>query len=135
MVFQDRSEGAEELGRCRGTRRHNPCVAGRFVFVPDCRPDEVDGHVEVEAAGLPGVLRTVQFAKGETDEGLDVLVPVVVQASLSSSGTRQGDFSAVIEQVRGKPPSGSGGFSGAGWPSPAGPVAVSGNAVLAHFFS
>ena len=28
-------------------------TAGRFVFVPDSRPDEVDGCVCVEAAGLP----------------------------------------------------------------------------------
>ena len=53
----------------------------RFVFVPDSRPDEADGSVVVDAAGLPGVLRTVQFARGETDEGLDVLAPIVVEAS------------------------------------------------------
>ena len=36
-------------------------TAGRFVFVPGSWPDEVDGRVLVEAAGPPGVLRTVQI--------------------------------------------------------------------------
>jgi len=44
---------------------------GRFVFVPGSATDEVDGRVLVEAEGPPGVLRTVFFARGETDEGLD----------------------------------------------------------------
>jgi hypothetical protein len=53
---------------------------GRFVFVPDSRTDEVDGHVELEAAGWrPGLLRTVSFARGESDEGLDVAQPIVVE--------------------------------------------------------
>jgi hypothetical protein len=38
-------------------------TVGRFVFVPDSQPDEIDGHVLIDAAGPPGVLRTVQFAK------------------------------------------------------------------------
>src|SRR5262249_17826320 len=46
-------------------------TAGRFVFVPDSLPDEVDGCVGVDAAGPPGVLLTISFARGETDEGLD----------------------------------------------------------------
>jgi hypothetical protein len=50
---------------------------GRFVFVSGSAADEVDGRVLVEAAGPPGVLRTVSFAKGETDEGLNVARPVV----------------------------------------------------------
>src|SRR5438067_181266 len=44
--------------------------AGRFVFIPDSRPDEVDGSIVIDAAGPPGVLRTVQFARGQTDKGL-----------------------------------------------------------------
>jgi hypothetical protein len=55
---------------------------GRFVFMPDSRPDEVDGCVCVEAAGPPGVLRTVQFARGESDEGLDVVAPIDVEGVL-----------------------------------------------------
>ena len=77
-------------------------TVGRFVFVPGSRPDEVDGPVLVEAAGPPGVLRTVCFARGETDEGLDVAEPVVVEGVLR--GIRhpaRGQFRAVIElQVR-----------------------------------
>jgi len=52
------------------------------VFVPARRPDEVDSRVVVGAAGPPGVLRTVQFARGQPDEGLDVLAPVVVEGVL-----------------------------------------------------
>jgi len=43
---------------------------------------EVDRRVLVEAAGPPGVRRTVQFARGETDEGLDVAQPIVVEGEL-----------------------------------------------------
>jgi hypothetical protein len=43
---------------------HVTSGAGRFIFVPDSRPDEVDGCVGVEAAGPPGVLRMVSFARG-----------------------------------------------------------------------
>jgi hypothetical protein len=50
---------------------------GRFVFIPESRPDELDGCVIVNAAGPPGVQRTVQFATGETDEGLDLVQPLV----------------------------------------------------------
>ena len=39
-------------------------TVGRFVFVPDSLVDEHDGSYGVEAAGPPGVSRTVQFAKG-----------------------------------------------------------------------
>jgi hypothetical protein len=52
------------------------------VFVSGSATDEVDGRVLVEAAGLTGVQRTVHFAKGETDEGLDVVHPVVVEGVL-----------------------------------------------------
>jgi hypothetical protein len=52
------------------------------VFVPGSRLDDVDGCVVVEAAGPPGLLRTVQFARGETEEGLDVAAPVVVEGEL-----------------------------------------------------
>jgi hypothetical protein len=44
-------------------------TAGRFVFSPDSRPDEHDGHVVIDAAGPSGVLPTVSFARGQTDEG------------------------------------------------------------------
>ena len=30
----------------------------------------------------PGVSRTVQFAKGETDEGLDLVQPIVVEGEM-----------------------------------------------------
>src|SRR5262245_27903466 len=55
---------------------------GRFVFVPDSLVDEHDGYYGVEAAGPPGMSRTVQFAKGETDEGLDLAAPLVVEGVL-----------------------------------------------------
>jgi hypothetical protein len=71
---------------------------GRFVFVPDSRADEVDGRVLVEAAGPPGVLRTVSFARGETDEGLDVAQPVVVEGVLVViRHPARGEFRAVVE--------------------------------------
>jgi len=77
-------------------------IAGHFVFVPDSLPDEHDGHVLVEAAGPPGVLRTGSFAKGETDEGLDVAAPLVVEGVLVViRHPARGEFRAVIElQVR-----------------------------------
>jgi hypothetical protein len=58
--------------------------------------------VVVEAAGLPGVLRTVHFARGETDEGLDVAQPVVVEGVLAViRHPARGEFPAVVElQVR-----------------------------------
>src|SRR5262249_26584614 len=40
-------------------------------------------------APVPEVLWTISFARGETDEGLD-LAPLLSRASLSSSGTRRG---------------------------------------------
>src|SRR5262245_41129660 len=55
---------------------------GRFVFVPGSRADDVTGVWQVEAAGPPGCLRVVSFAKGETDEGLDVAHPIVVEGLL-----------------------------------------------------
>jgi hypothetical protein len=76
---------------------------GRFVFAPDSRTDEVNGHVEVEAAsGRPGLLRTVSFAAGQTDEGLDVAQPVVVEGVLQViRHPARGEFPAVVEvQVR-----------------------------------
>ena len=66
---------------------------GRFVFVPDSLVDEHDGCCGLEAAGPPGVSRTVQFAKGETDEGLALLRPSSSRTSSSSSGTRRGTSS------------------------------------------
>jgi len=55
---------------------------GRFVFVPNSLVDEHDGCSGVEAAGPPGVLRTVCFARGESDEGLDLVQPIVVEGEL-----------------------------------------------------
>jgi hypothetical protein len=75
---------------------------GRFGFVPGSAVDEVDGRVLVEAAGPSGVLRTVYFARSETDEGLDVARPVVVEGELVViRHTARGEFPAVVElQVR-----------------------------------
>jgi hypothetical protein len=72
------------------------------VFVPSSPPDEVDGRVLVEAAGPPGVLRTVSFARGETDEGLDIAQPIVVEGVLVViRHPARGQFPAVGEvQVR-----------------------------------
>src|SRR5262249_36889078 len=57
---------------------------GRFVFVPDSATDEIDGCVLVEAAGPPGVPHTVRFGAGGTDEGLDIVAPVVVESVLAA---------------------------------------------------
>ena len=71
---------------------------GRFVLVPGSATDEVDGRVVVEAAGPPGVLRTVQFARGETDEGLDVAQPIVVEGVLVViRHPARREFPAVVE--------------------------------------
>jgi len=44
------------------------------------------------------VLRTVQFAKGETDEGLDVAQPIVVEGLLQViRHPGAGQFPAVVE--------------------------------------
>jgi len=55
---------------------------GHFVFVPDSLVDEHDGCSGLEAAGPPRVSRTVQFARGESDEGLDLAQPIVVEGEL-----------------------------------------------------
>ena len=68
---------------------------GGFVFVPNSRPDEIDGRVLVEAAGPPGVLRTVQLAKGEDDTGLDVAQPVVEGVLMVIRHPARGQFRAV----------------------------------------
>ena len=75
---------------------------GRFVFVPGSRADDVPGHWCVEAAGAGDVLRVVSFAVGETDEGLDVAAPVVVEGELVLiRHPARGQFRAVVElQVR-----------------------------------
>jgi hypothetical protein len=75
---------------------------GRFVFVPGSATDEVDGRVLVEAAGPRGVLRTVHFARGEDDTGLDVAQPIVVEGELVViRHPARGQFPAVVElQVR-----------------------------------
>jgi len=73
-----------------------------LVFVPDSAADQVDGCILVEAAGPPSVLRTVVFTAGETDEGLDVLAPIVVESELVAiRHPAWGEFRAVVElQVR-----------------------------------
>ena len=52
--------------------------------------------------GTAGVLRTVQITRGETDEGLDVLAPIVVEGVLRViRHPARGEFPAVVElQVR-----------------------------------
>jgi hypothetical protein len=60
--------------------------------------DEVDGRVLVEVAGPPGVSRTVQFARGETDECLDFAQPIVVEGELVViRHPARGEFRAVGE--------------------------------------
>ena len=77
---------------------HVCSTVSRFVFVLDSRPDEVDSCVSIEATGPPGVLRTVFFARGETDEGLDLVQPIVVEGVLAVIGhPAQGPFPAVVE--------------------------------------
>jgi hypothetical protein len=75
---------------------------GRFVFVPGSRPDDAPGCWCVEAAGAGDVLRVVSFAAGETDEGLDVAQPIVVEGELVViRHPARGEFRAVVElQVR-----------------------------------
>ena len=69
-----------------------------MVFVPDSLSDDVDGCVGVEAAGPAGVLRTISFARGETDEGLEVLAPIVVEGVLVViRHPARGEFPAVVE--------------------------------------
>jgi len=62
----------------------------------------VDGRVLVEPAGPPGVLRTTSFAKGQTDEGLDLLRSIVVEGVLVViRHPARGEFPAVVElQIR-----------------------------------
>jgi hypothetical protein len=54
------------------------------------------------AAGPPGVSRTVQFGEGETDKGLNLLRPIVVEGELVViRHPARGQFPAVVElQVR-----------------------------------
>ena len=77
-------------------------TVGRWVFVPGSRPDDVAGRWCVEAAGAGDVLRVVSFARGETDAGLDVVQPVVVEGVLVViRHPAPGEFPAVVElQVR-----------------------------------
>ena len=77
-------------------------TVGRWVFVPGSRADDVTGTWQVEAAGAGDVLRVVSFAQGETDEGLDVLAPIVVEGELVViRHPARGQFRAVVElQVR-----------------------------------
>ena len=70
--------------------------------MPGSATDEVDGRVLVEAAGPASVLRTVHFAAGQTDAGLDVAQPIVVEGVLAVvRHPARGEFPAVVEvQVR-----------------------------------
>ena len=81
-------------------------TVGRWVFVPGSRPDDVTGHWCVEVAGAGDVLRVVSFAKGETDEGLDVVAPIVVEGVLGViRHAARGQFPAVVElRVKDAPP-------------------------------
>ncbi|HKB42502.1 MAG TPA: hypothetical protein VKD72_39105 [Gemmataceae bacterium] len=73
-----------------------------FCSVPGSRADDVTGRWCVEAAGAGDVLRVVSFAKGETDEGLDIAAPIVVEGELVMiRHPVRGEFRAVVElQVR-----------------------------------
>jgi len=77
---------------------------GRFLFVPGSAVDQVDGWVLVEAAGPSGVLRMVSFAKGETDEGLDVAQPIVVAGVLAAVRAVGYTFPHRSPTVRAVPP-------------------------------
>src|SRR5215470_4911532 len=69
---------------------------GMFVFVPGSRADDVTGHWCVEAAGAGDVLHVVSFAKGETDEGLDIAAPIVFEGEqVVIRHSAQGEFPAV----------------------------------------
>src|SRR5262249_8545117 len=75
---------------------------GRFIFVPDSWPDEVDGCVVIDSAGPAGVPRTVQFARSATHEAPDLLAPSVVEGVVVViRHPARGQFRAVVEvQVR-----------------------------------
>ena len=61
----------------------------------------VPGSATDEAAGPPGVLRTVHFAADERDKGLDVAAPVVEGELAVVRLPVRGHFPAVVElQVR-----------------------------------
>ncbi len=86
----------EDLGRLTPSNAR-PGRSGRFVFVSDSLTDEVDECFLVEADG-PGRLRSVLFAPGETDEGLDGVKPVVVEGYLVMLRHKaSGQFSELIE--------------------------------------
>jgi len=73
-------------------------TVGRWVFVPGLRTDDVTCHWCIRAAGAGEVLRVVTFAKGETDEGLDVTQPIVVEGVLVViRHPARGEFRAVVE--------------------------------------
>ena len=77
-------------------------TVGMFCSVPGSRADDVTGRWCVEVAGAGDVLRVVSFAKGETDEGLDIAAPIVVEGELVViRHPARGQFPAVVElQVR-----------------------------------
>ena len=68
--------------------------------------DEHDGCYGLEGAGPPGVSRTVQFAKGESDDGLDLVQRIVVEGELrvirhKPSGPFRGFVELRVTGVRG----------------------------------
>src|SRR5262249_5267759 len=77
---------------------------GCFVLVPGSATDEVDGRGLVEAAGAPGVLRTVHFAAGATAAGLDMAAPVVVDGLLAVGRTVEYTPRHRAHSVRAVPP-------------------------------
>ena len=58
------------------------------------------GHIDFQ--GTAGCLRTVQFVRGESGEGLDVAAPIIVEGILVViRHPARGEFRAVVElQVR-----------------------------------
>ena len=69
-----------------------------FAFLPRLKTCRC-AHAE---RSRNGILRTISFAKGGTDEGLDVLTPIVVEGELVIRRyPARGEFPAVVElQVR-----------------------------------
>lgn len=64
-------------------QRLGACIPAQKVrFLPGSRPAVSANRVVIEAADPPAVLRCVEFASGEDEEGLDVLAPIVVEGVL-----------------------------------------------------
>ena len=81
---------------------HRSALVGRgvrVVFTPDSAVGELGGGPWVEVAGPDdGVTRTVAFAAGEPEDGLDVAAPLVAEGRLVVLRTPARDgFEAVVE--------------------------------------